>query len=316
MASRGFRSRTRRVVGGLISCPEMVNLPTSPAEELLWREAVWAEMQAHPSWPNLPPEFLRSLKVYGGAAGIYSEMSRTRSLSPNGIAISVLHTGRHYADDVDDDGIIYHYPTTNRRARHDQGEIDSVKEAGALGIPIFVIIQKGNSRIVKRAWVADSDDAARLFLLEFSAAGRGEFVVEPDRQELFLPRVARPTTVTQVMRRERSPKFKFEILKRYGSRCVLSGMSVVEMLDGAHVIPVDKGGSDDPRNGLLLSASLHRALDANLWAIHPSTLDIEVRKKGPDRTRMKISVSSLRGSLVLPHEEALEFRYDLFVKAS
>lgn len=274
------------------------------------------EMQAHPDWPNLSPDFLRRLKVYGGAAGIYSEMSRTRSLSPSGIAISVLNTGRHYADDVEEDGILYHYPTTNRSARSDQGEIDSVKVAGQLEIPIFVIIQKGKYRQVKRAWVSDSDDVSRQFLLEFSSSRSNAFVVEPDRQELFLPRVARPKTAVQVMRRERSSRFKFEIIKRYGSRCVLSGLSVVEMLDGAHVIPVDKGGSDDPRNGLLLSASLHRALDANLWAIHPKTLEIETKKSGPSLSRMKIPVSSLRGSLVLPHEEALEFRYDFFVKAS
>jgi len=294
----------------------MANLPTSPAEEILWREAVWAEMQSHPLWPDLPPDFLRELKVYGGAAGIYSEMSRTRAISPNGIAISVLHTGRHYADDVDDDGIIYHYPTTNRHASSDQSEIDSVKNAGKLGVPIFVIIQKGKYRQVRRAWVGDSDDLSRLFLLEFSAVPQSQFVVEPDRRELFVPRIARPTTTTQVMRRERSSRFKFEVLKMYGSKCVLSGLAVVEMLDGAHVIPVDKGGSDDPRNGLLLSASLHRALDANLWAVHPKTLNIETRAKGPSLDKMKIPISSLHGVLVLPHDEALEFRYELFLKAS
>lgn len=294
----------------------MVLNPTNPAEEILWREAVWAEMQAHPMWPNLPPQFLRILKVYGGAAGIYSEMTRTRLLSSNGIAISILHTGRHYADDVDEDGIIYHYPTTNRPAKSDQGEIDSVKDAKLLGIPIFVIIQNGSSRIVRRAWVADSDDVARLFLLEFSPTKSENYEVELDRQELFLPRISRPKTVTQVIRRERSSRFKFELLKRYGSSCVISGLSVVEMLDGAHVIPVDKGGSDDPRNGLLLSASLHRALDANLWAIHPSSLEIVVRGKGPDIAQMKIPIKTLNNSLVLPHQDALEFRYELFLKAS
>jgi hypothetical protein len=58
----------------------------SPAEEILWRESVWAELQAHPLWPDLPPELLRKLKVYGGAAGIYSEMSRTRAIAEKGIA--------------------------------------------------------------------------------------------------------------------------------------------------------------------------------------------------------------------------------------
>ncbi len=254
------------------------------------------------------------MKIYAGQAGIYSDMSRTRLIAPTGVAVSVLHTGRHYADDLDEDGIIYHYPTTGR-VGHDQSEIDSVKTAQQLGLPIFVIVQKGRFRQVKRAWVSDSDDASRLFLLEFSELASSVYIVEPDRQELFLPRVARPQTLTQVMRRERSSRFKFESLKRYGSKCVLSGLSVVEMLDGAHVIPVEKGGSDDPRNGLLLSASIHRALDAHLWAINPKTIEIETRKLGPSLGRMKIAINSLEGAPVLPHAEAIEFRYELFLKA-
>jgi hypothetical protein len=287
---------------------------TSRDEELFLRESLWAELRQHPQWPDLPAEVLRGLKIYSGQAGIYSDMSRTRSLAPTGVAVSVLHTGRHYADDLDDDGIIYHYPTTGRMG-HDQSEIESVKTAQQLGLPIFVIVQKGRFRRVKRAWVSDSDDVSRLFLLEFADIAPAAYVVEPDRQDLFIPRVARPQTLTQVMRRERSSRFKFESLKRYGSKCVLSGLSVVEMLDGAHVIPVDKGGSDDPRNGLLLSASLHRALDANLWAINPKTLEIETRTLGPSLSRMKIAVNSLNSAPVLPHLDALEFRYDLFLKA-
>lgn len=294
----------------------MAPVPTNLAEEILWRESVWAELQAHPLWPDLPPEFLRKLKVYGGAAGIYSEMSRTREIVQNGIAISVLHTGRHYADDVDDSGIIYHYPTTNRHARSDQSEIESVKNAGNMGVPIFVIIQKGKVRQVRRAWVGDSDDVSRLFLFEFSAAPQSQSMIGSGPSSMYIPSGQRPTTPTEVLRRERSSKFKFEVLKRYGSKCVLSGLDVVEMLDGAHVIPVDKNGSDDPRNGLLLSASLHRALDANLWAVHPKTFAIETRVKGPSLSKMKIPISSWQCALATPHTEALEFRYELFLKAS
>ena len=292
----------------------MTPVPTTPAEEILWRESVWAELQEHPLWPDLPPEFLRKLKVYGGAAGIYSELPRTRAIVSNGIAISVLHTGRHYADDVDDSGIIYHYPTTNRRASSDQNEIHSVKNAGNMGIPIFVIIQKGKFRQVRRAWVGGSDDVSRLFLFEFSAVPQSQSVLRSGPSSMFLPSGQRPTTPTEVLRRERSSRFKFEVLKRYGSKCVLSGLDVVEMLDGAHVIPVDKDGSDDPGNGLLLSASLHRALDANLWAVHPKTFAIEIRTKGPSLSKMKIPISSWQCSLAMPHTEALEFRYELFLK--
>lgn len=74
-------------------------------------------------------------------------MARTRTISAAGIAVSVLHTGQHYADDVDEDGIIYHYPTTGRKG-HDANEIESVKNAQRLNIPVFVIVQKGTKRQV------------------------------------------------------------------------------------------------------------------------------------------------------------------------
>ena len=288
--------------------------PSNLAAELLWREVVWAELQAHPLWPDLPPDLLREKKLYAGQAGIYADMTRTREISPTGIAVSVLHTGQHYADDVDDDGIIYHYPTTGRRS-HDQNEIDSVKTAQRLKVPVFVIVQKGTVRNVKRAWVTDSDDVSRLFLFTFSAKNQEDYIVEPDRNPLFVAQVDRPRTKAQIMRRERSSKFKFEVLKKYENKCVLSNLSVVEMLDGAHVIPVERGGSDDVRNGLLLSASIHRAFDAKLWAINPDTLRIETRERGPSLEKMKITVDSLAGSTFLPHIDALAHRYKIFKEA-
>jgi putative restriction endonuclease len=91
------------------------------------------------------------------------------------------------------------------------------------------------------------------------------------------------------------------------------------MLDGAHVVPVSSGGSDDPRNGLLLSASHHRAYDKHLWTINPKTLDIETTVKGPSLKMMKFEVSSVKHLLsngALPHPDALEMRYELFEKSN
>jgi putative restriction endonuclease len=90
------------------------------------------------------------------------------------------------------------------------------------------------------------------------------------------------------------------------------------MLDGAHVVPVANGGSDDPRNGLLLSASHHRAYDKHLWSINPSTLEIETSPKGPSLKQMKFGrsdVSQLQETGTLPHSDALEIRYEMFLRA-
>jgi putative restriction endonuclease len=81
------------------------------------------------------------------------------------------------------------------------------------------------------------------------------------------------------------------------------------MLDAAHIVPVRSGGTEDPANGLLLSASIHRALDAGLWAINPDTLKIETRPEGPSALRMKLEKHSFHQHSDILNYAALEFRY-------
>ena len=283
----------------------------------MWREAVWAELQNCPTWPNVPPSLLQDLRIYRGGKGIWFDQSSTRQICSTGIAVSVLNTGRHYDDDVNEDGIIYHYPTTIRGGLHDQNEVDSVKQAAILQIPIFVIINNGKWRQVKRAWVTGDDDIGRLFLIEFGQQKPQELAIELD-QVSFAVRTKRKLSIDQVVRVERNPRFKFQVLQRHTRRCVVTGLSVVDMLDAAHVVPVADGGSDDPRNGLLLSASHHRAYDKHLWSINPTTLEIETSPKGPNLKQMKFErtgVSHLQEAGTLPHSDALEIRYEMFLRS-
>jgi len=296
----------------------MISMPrTTPEEEILWRESMWAELQSLPTWPDVQPAVLREMGLYGGAAGIWLDKTKTSSIGPWGVAVSVLHTGKHYDDDIDEDGVIYHYPTTRRHPSFDESEINGVKQAGILQIPIFVILKKGSMRQVRRAWVMDHDDSNRLFLLEFGEAQPQGIAIQLDHNP-FKAKTDRKLTIDQVMRVERNPRFKFEVIKRHSGKCVVTGLNVVEMLDGAHVVPVADGGSDDPRNGLLLSASHHRAFDKHLWSINPTTLEIETSSKGPSLVDMKIEVPSvhhLATANVLPHPDALELRYEMFLRA-
>ena len=285
---------------------------------MLWREAVWAEMQSHPAWPDLPPSLLHDLGVYGGAAGIWRDSRSTEAITPGGVAVSVLHTGKHYADDMDEDGIIYHYPTTERSEAHDANEIQSVKNAASLGIPVFVISKSRKGRRVSRGWVSDHDDHHRLFLIEFTERMNTGVVVEVDHLSFEIDE-RRRMREDQILRAERSSRFKFDAIKRFKGKCAVTGIDVVEMLDGAHVIPVKNGGPDDPRNALLLSAAHHRAYDAHLWVVEPKSLQIVTRHGGPTLERMKFKFTNLEHlheQGVLPHTEALERRFDLFERSA
>ena len=295
----------------------MVTRRTTLEEEILWREVMWAEMNQHPLWPDLPPAYLRDIGVYGGAAGIWRDAQNTSGVVPGGLAVSVLHTGKRYADDMDDDGIIYHYPTTDRSGGHDESEVRSVKNAAIMQIPVFVISKSKKGRRVVRGWVSDHDDHHRLFLIEFTDQARTGLAIEVDHSAFEISG-RRRMREDQVLRAERSSRFKFEAIKRFDGKCAVTGLDVVEMLDGAHVVPVKNGGPDDPRNALLLSASHHRAYDAHLWVVKPGTLEIVTRPDGPTLDRMKFKVNDLEhlaDAGVLPHADALGRRFELFEKS-
>ena len=290
---------------------EVVNLDDGDVTlERRWRDEAFQEAAA--TGEELTPELLRELGLYGGAQGVWVDKERTQVFAPEGVAVSVLHTGRHYADDLDNSGVVYHYPATRRPASRDANEIQAVKNAGRLQLPIFVVSESGpggRRRLLRRGWVVDHDDQAQVFLIEFSSDPLPVPTIPEVQQAPFDAQVRRRRVRSEVERLERDPKFKFQVLRRYGGACVLSGMSVAEMLDAAHVIPVEDGGSDDERNGLLLSAGLHRAFDAGLWAIDPSTLAVVTRPQGPSCQAMGIAVTSLETLELLPHAAALEWRY-------
>jgi putative restriction endonuclease len=77
---------------------------------------------------------------------------------------------------------------------------------------------------------------------------------------------SRATTVSLLSRKVRDLAFRKRLVTIYGGVCAISGRSLQKTsggsgLDAAHVIPVEAGGTDDPRNGLLLSKDVHWAFD-------------------------------------------------------
>ena len=294
----------------------MLELPRGDLNaELLWRDLVWDDLQAQPDWPAFRAAQIQDRRVFRGGRGIWVDLEMTSQVAEHGVAVSVKHTGAHYDDQLDDRGLIYDYPRTLHVGR-DKNEVQAVKNAMNLSLPVFVVIDKGIHREVRRAWVADFDDTSSQFLFQFtsSASRRG---IELDRP--FEAKEARRRTPDLVVRIERNPLFKFEVVKRFRGLCAVSDLAVPKMLEAAHVVPVSQGGSDDPRNGILLSASHHRAFDRHLWSINPTTLVIETRPSGPTLEKMKFSrrsVEHLAEMNCLPHRDALEVNYELFREAA
>ena len=74
---------------------------------------------------------------------------------------------------------------------------------------------------------------------------------------------------------EREARFRDEVLRAYGYRCLVSGFDLGTvartkpqgLIDAAHIRPVARGGPDVVRNGLSLTPTLHRLFDAGLFTV-------------------------------------------------
>lgn len=279
--------------------------PKSAAGETIGRLAIWEHLRRERE-AGIAPGRLRNLGIYGGAQGIWVDKSRTGGLTPDGrgIAVAILHNGVSYDDDLTSDGLLYHYPTTERPASRDSGEIGAMKWAMELAVPIFVIIKRGDLRRVELGWVDDFDDPARIFAVSFGESPRGLVHLEEENDpfELTEPRRRRrASTWVRIGQRD----FAFNVMRRYGPACAGCGIEVSQVLDAAHLRPKTRNGSDDSRNGLPLCALHHRALDSRLWVIEPETTNFVPVRRDVSLSDLRLTFSSLGHLPELPHREAL-----------
>ena len=277
--------------------------------ELERRLAMYGELIAHGGPADVPPARIREIGLYGGASGIWSDGTRTRNVDgPESIAVGLLHTGRHYPDDLSDDALLYHYPSTGRPGGTDRAEVTAVKRTAELRLPVFVVLSHGTARTIRKGWVVTWDDSQQLFLVEFGPLPvrleRGDkidstsFSLREDREDTFRKTRSRPN----------QQRFKIQVIQRYGGRCALCGSEVKEWLHAAHLAGDAERGSNDPRNGLPLCSNHHAAFDRGLLALHPD--DGSVYLQGYSAAQLAITVSDLTHLPAMPAPEALRHRWD------
>ncbi len=268
---------------------------------------------------EVPPAVLHNLKVYYGGRGIWADKARTHGLTENGVGVTVglLHTGKTYADDLSPDAVTYHYPTTKQPGR-DQSEVEATKAAKALKLPVFVITTSQlnpKTRDVYLGWVEGWDDARGVFLITFSDDIQPPLIIEMPEDEPFELMAKKDTSKKkQVKARPGQQRFSFRVFKRYGAKCAVCEISAHQVLEAAHLVPDEKGGSNDPRNGLVLCALHHRAFDAELFAIEPCSLSIKFKDSGPDADALKVDYLTLNHLQKKPHQDALAWRWNTWIQ--
>jgi len=180
-----------------------------------------------------------------------------------------------------------------------------------LKLPIFVIRNVGAHKKIDLAWLDDFDDQLRICVLTFHGVNPEANTYRSPKDLATLPLFGpRKKSTVEVLRSERDPLFKFNILKRFQGACLVTEIKRDGNAGCRSYHSRSKRGTESSENGILLSASAHRALDSGLWAINPSTLQIETKKDGPSAQRMKLLITDLSHQASKLNLEALEFRYE------
>jgi hypothetical protein len=286
--------------------------------EKKWRRDLLNELGGRPANFAIEPALLRDWGIYGGQQGVWIDKKRTVSLSEdgNGFAVGLLHKGNTYPDDFDETGVIYHYPDTNRPRSRDIGEIEAVKNCFRWQVPVFVITvstQNPSLRDVYFGYITLWDDKAKVFIVEFGLDA--EVAAHTTTSEAsFNLKVQEPKISYEATRRPGQAAFRIAVFRRYGIRCAVCDMSVIDLLDAAHLASKAQQGSDDPRNGLPLCALHHRAFDKKLFAIEPSTHRIVTKPTGPSAMELGITKLDLQHLNARPHSEALDYCWAVWLK--
>ena len=94
--------------------------------------------------------------------------------------------------------------------------------------------------------------------------------VEDMRHSSLPSIVERQRTLTTVLARTGQSGFRSRVLNAFQTRCLITGEEIREVLEAAHIVPVNHGGSDQENNGLCLRVDVHRLFDSGNLRIRPS----------------------------------------------
>jgi hypothetical protein len=107
--------------------------------------------------------------------------------------------------------------------------------------------------------------------------------------------VERQRTLTTASTRRGQAQFRTLVLRMYGGRCWLTNEAIPEVLEAAHIVPVEYQGSDEANNGLCLRVDVHRLYDSG---------HVRIRSNGDvalsDVAKKSVSYSALPQKVTFP----------------
>jgi len=104
----------------------------------------------------------------------------------------------------------------------------------------------------------------------FAEDANADQIVEAARRSRLPSIIERQRTMVSILARPGQARFREHVLNAYDNRCFLTGDSMGEILEAAHIIPVEYGGADEPDNGICLRVDVHRLFDSGNIRIRPT----------------------------------------------
>lgn len=177
--------------------------------------------------------------------------------------------------------------------------------------------------VIKTAYPLSKADAERLIRAARAqvrekalAAPRRAKWRRPDEEKLRstkaslqeLPAAARAVVLREMKVVIRSALLRQRVLQHWPPECAACGSRIeigeTSECQVAHIRDVHKKGADQLRNSIPLCRTHHWAFDAHLWAIHPETTKVVVRKS----LRRNPALRSIHGRRITrPDAPQLEF---------
>ena len=156
--------------------------------------------------------------------------------------------------------------------------------------------------------VTDWDDTQAVFLVEFGAQpsleARNDLPEDP-----FGGKHRRQRRSGSALLRDN--RFRFRVLKGYGSHCGACDLQDERLIQAAHIVPVSAGGADVPTNGIPLCPTHHFAFDSRKvpLTIEPDTLNW-ILLDGQPLSSLSITRLSLLHLNATPSFAAIQWHFE------
>lgn len=107
--------------------------------------------------------------------------------------------------------------------------------------------------------------------------------------------------------------FRDSLRKLHGDRCMITGCTILDVIEAAHIKPYRGSADHHVQNGLLLRADIHTLFDLNLIGIEPSGLQIAIADQLMTSEYRELAGARLQiRAPSLVSREALEARWNDF----